>query len=157
MTQAVAQVRAAHEQLPPDAWLEGHGWDVDRLAGWPTAASLATAAGGRRIAIWAHDHHALWGSEAALDAAGVRDETPDPPGGLIRRDATGSATGVLHETATRLVTGIIPPPAADAAERGIVALGRRLVALGVVAIHDPGALSLQAGLGAVGPAPPRPP
>jgi predicted amidohydrolase YtcJ len=149
MTEALAQVRDAHERLPRGAWLEGHGWDADRLAGWPTAASLRAVAGDRKAAIWAHDHHALWVSEAALEAAGVGDGTPDPPGGLIRRDAAGSATGVLHETATRLVTGIIPPPTAEVAERGIVALGRRLVALGVVAVHDPGALSLQAGLGPI--------
>jgi predicted amidohydrolase YtcJ len=146
-TEALAQVRQAHERLPPGAWLEGHGWDADRLGGWPTAASLSSVAAGRKAAIWAHDHHALWVSDAALEAARVGNETPDPPGGLIRRDAGGSATGVLHETATRLVTGIIPPPTAEVAERGIVGLGRRLVALGVVAVHDPGALSLQAGLG----------
>jgi predicted amidohydrolase YtcJ len=147
MDEALAGFRGADARLPRDAWLQGHGWDADRLGGWPTAAALESAAPGRRSAIWAHDHHALWVGRAALDAAGVTEETPDPPGGLIRRDALGSPTGVLHETATRLVTGVVPAPGVEELERGVVALGRRLVALGVVAVHDPGALSLQAGLG----------
>ena len=50
----------------PDAWLEGHGWDADRWGGWPTADDLERVAPGRRIALWAHDHHALWASHAAL-------------------------------------------------------------------------------------------
>jgi predicted amidohydrolase YtcJ len=149
MEDALAEVGRANARLPDGAWLEGHGWDADRLGGWPTAAALESVAPGRRAAIWAHDHHALWVSAAALVAAGVKEATPDPPGGLIRRDAFGSPTGVLHETATRLVTGLVPAATIDLAERGIVALGRRLVALGVVAVHDPGALSLQAGLGPV--------
>jgi predicted amidohydrolase YtcJ len=45
------------------------------------------------------------------------------------------------------VTNVVPAPGVEELERGIVTLGRRLVALGVVAVHDPGALSLQEGLG----------
>jgi predicted amidohydrolase YtcJ len=147
LEEALAAVRAADARLPRGAWLEGHGWDADRLGAWPTAAALESVAPGRRVAIWAHDHHALWVSPAALQAAGISEQTQDPPGGLIRRVGPGSPTGVLHETATRLVTSVIPEPASDALERGVVALGRRLVALGVVAVHDPGALSMQRGLG----------
>ena len=147
--EALEEVRRAHTTLPPGAWLEGHGWDADRLGGWPTAASLDSVAPGRRTAIWAHDHHALWVSPAALEAGGINELTSDPEGGLIRRDAAGRPTGVLHETASRLVTGVVPPPAMDAAERAVVALARGLVALGVVAVHDPGALSMQTGLGPI--------
>ncbi len=94
-----------------DAWIEGGGWDPDALGRWPTADDLERAAPGRRVALWAHDHHALLASAAALAQAGVVDERPDPAGGVIRRDASGRATGVLHETAARLVSALVPPPA----------------------------------------------
>ena len=57
------RVRVAHLALRDQAaWLEGHGWDSDRWGGWPTADDLARVAPGRKIALWAHDHHALWAS-----------------------------------------------------------------------------------------------
>lgn len=144
---ALAAVGEVHARLPPGAWLQGRGWDVDRWGAWPTADDLERAAPGRPVALWAHDHHALWASRAALGAAGVDAATVDPPGGVVRRDAGGSPTGVLHETATRLVTVHLPAATIDDYERSIAALARRLVALGVVAVHDPGGLSHQGGLG----------
>ena len=135
-------IRTGHERLiDPHAWLEGHGWDSDRWGRWPTAKDLETVAPGRRCAIWAHDHHALLASRAALEEAGVTRETPDPPGGVIRRDAAGDPEGVLYEAASRLVTTRVPAVPADDLERGLVRVGEELLALGVVAVHDPGGLS----------------
>jgi predicted amidohydrolase YtcJ len=146
LDEALARIRAAHESLNPGAWLEGHGWGPDRWGRWPHAADLEHVAAGRRVALWAYDHHSLWASRAALEAAGIDDGTPDPDGGLIRRDDDGT-TGILHESASRLVTRQIPPVTADDLERAIPALGATLLSLGVVAVHDPGSLSLQSGLG----------
>ncbi|HET9458092.1 MAG TPA: amidohydrolase family protein, partial [Candidatus Limnocylindrales bacterium] len=140
-------VAAAHERTLPTEWLEGHGWDSDRWGGWPTADDLERVAPGRRVAIWAHDHHALWASAAALAEAGIGASTADPPGGIIRRGDDGAATGVLHETAARLVMNRVPRPTEERYERLIARLAGELVRLGVVAVHDPGALSLQGGLG----------
>jgi predicted amidohydrolase YtcJ len=143
----LAAIAAAHERTPADEWLEGHGWDSDRWSGWPTAADLARVAPGRRVAIWAHDHHSLWASPAALVEAGIEASTADPPGGIIRRGDDGAATGVLHETAARLVMSRVPHPTEERYERLIARLAGELVRLGVVAVHDPGAVSLQDGLG----------
>ena len=125
----------------PDAWLEGHGWDVDRWGRWPTADDLETVAPGRRAALWAHDHHALLASRAALTTAGVDRATADPSGGVIRRDGEGAPEGVLYEAATRLVTRHVPPITGADLEGRIVAVSLALLALGVVAAHDPGPLS----------------
>jgi predicted amidohydrolase YtcJ len=141
------RIAAAHVRLPETAWLEGHGWDSDRWGRWPTAADLATVAPGRLVAIWAHDHHSLWTSQAAMRLAGIDEGTADPPGGLVRRDADGGPTGILHEAAARLVTGHVPPATAGDLERAIPRLAARLLALGVVAVHDPGGLAMQDGLG----------
>ena len=136
----LARIGAAHEALSDvDAWIEGHGWDSDRWGGWPTADALETVAPGRRIAIWAHDHHALWASHAALSGAELG--TGDPPGGVTRRRADGTPEGVLLEAATRLVTIHVPPMAPAELERALIEVGRQLVSLGVVACHDPGGVA----------------
>ena len=139
LERGLVRIGAADATLAdPDAWLLGHGWESDRWGGWPAADDLDGVAPGRAVALWAHDHHSLWVSRAALDLVGVGAGTPDPPGGQIRRDPDGAPTGVLHETATRLVAGRIPPPTVDALETAIPALARDLLRLGIVAVHDPG-------------------
>ena len=135
------QVAEAHAALAdPAAWLLGHGWYLDRWGRWPTADDLEAVASGRRVALWAHDHHSLWASRAALAEARVGAGTPDPEGGSIRRLPGGTPSGVLHEAAARLVASRIPPPTADDLVEAIPPLARALLALGVVAVHDPGGL-----------------
>ena len=58
---------------------------------------------------------------------------------MIRRDDGGRPTGVLHERASSLVTERVPRPtvAVDRRRRS-VPLATDLLALGVVAVHDPG-------------------
>jgi predicted amidohydrolase YtcJ len=90
--------------------------------------------------LWAHDHHALLVSAAALTAAGISDDRSDPDGGVIRRDDDGRVTGVLHETAVRLVASLVPPPTTADVAGALGPLVRELVGLGVVAVHDPGGL-----------------
>jgi predicted amidohydrolase YtcJ len=141
----VALVREAAGRTPGDDWVEGAGWDADRMGRWPTADDLERAAPGRRVSLWAHDHHALVASHAALAAGRVTRSTPDPDGGAIRRDADGEPTGVLHEVAARLVSGIVPPPTGLALEAALPPLIDELVSLGVVAAHDPGSLSERPG------------
>jgi predicted amidohydrolase YtcJ len=141
--EGMERIRAAHERLSdPDAWLEGFGWDIDRWGRWPTADDLEAVAPGRRVALWAHDHHGLLASHAALRSVDISADTADPAGGVIRRADDGrTPTGVLHEAAARLVTVHIPLPGQDDVEAGILAIARDLLSLGVVASHDPGYVS----------------
>ena len=142
LAEGLARIGSAHRRLAdPGAWLEGHGWDSDRWGRWPTAADLEPVAPGRRCAIWAHDHHALLASRAALATADVDPETPDPAGGVIRRDDAGDPEGVLYEAAARLVMVHVPAIPGEDLESGLMAVGHELLALGIVAVHDPGRLA----------------
>jgi hypothetical protein len=144
---ALERIAETHRSLADgDAWVEGLGWDHERWGGWPTAADLQRVAPGRRAAFWAHDHHSYWVSEAALLAAGIDDGTPDPVGGVIRRGSDGVATGILHESAARLVSTRIPPRSVEHLADAIERLAPALVAAGIVGIHDPGSIDPDPGL-----------
>lgn len=144
----IERVRAFADAQPGgDRWIEGAGWDADILGRWPEADDLERAAPGRLVALWAHDHHALLASARALREAGIDDATGDPDGGVIRRAERGRATGVLHETAAKLVATRVVPPDADTIAEAVASLARDLVSLGVVAAHDPGGLTPVNGLG----------
>jgi predicted amidohydrolase YtcJ len=142
LADGLERIRTAHEtSADPAAWLEGHGWDVDRWGRWPTADDLDAVAPGRRCALWAHDHHALLASRAALEVAGIERDTPDPAGGVIRRGPDGEPSGVLHESAAGLVTAHIPPMAMRDLEAALVAVSLEVLKLGVITVHDPGGLT----------------
>jgi predicted amidohydrolase YtcJ len=148
LAHALALVAAAHEALrDPDAWLEGHGWDMEQLGGWPLARDLDRVAPDRRVALWAHDHHALWASSRALTAAGIGPGTPDPDGGLIRRLPDGTPAGVVHEAAAGLVADVFPSEDAGAITEALRAFVPELLALGITGAHDPGSLGTPSGLG----------
>jgi predicted amidohydrolase YtcJ len=137
---ALAAIGPYATQLEGDAWLEGAGWDQRRFGRWPVAADLDGVLGGRPAALWSFDHHALWVSSAALAAASITTDTLDPDGGIIQRAPDGSPSGILLENATRLVNAVIPPATEPTVERAIAAMGRSLLELGVVGVHDPGFL-----------------
>jgi predicted amidohydrolase YtcJ len=142
MEEGLARIGKAHDALSDGStWLEGHGWDSDRWGGWPTAADLERVAPGRPAALWAHDHHALLASRTALGIGGIDRTTPDPAGGIIRRGPDGEPEGVLLESAAKLLTVRVPVIAGAELEAAIVAISRELIALGVVAVHDPGGLA----------------
>jgi hypothetical protein len=122
-------------------WLFGHGWSAHELGGWPDAQMLERAAPGRRIELVAHDHHASWLSVAALEAAGISAATPDPDGGVVRRDESGRPTGILHETAGALIESAIPEPLDEEVTRSLATVAQQLAALGITGCHDPGELS----------------
>ena len=131
------RIAAAAHRIPAPGWILGGGWDHRRWGGWPTAAALERAAPGRLVALRSFDHHAAWVSRAALAAAGIDRSTPDPDGGMIRRDADGEPDGALLENASGLVVDRIPPPEAAAVASAIQELGHELLMLGVVGAHDP--------------------
>lgn len=141
LAEGLARIATVHRTLPSGTWLEGAGWDQRRWGRWPTSEDLEAVAPDRPVALWSFDHHALWVSRAALRLAGIDERTEDPDGGIIRRAADGAPDGVLLENACTLVSTRIPPASPEALDRAVGRLGRRLLELGVVGVHDPGHVS----------------
>ncbi len=61
----------------------------------------------RPIIITSVDGHSTWANSKALELAGITKDTPDPEGGVIKKDpATGEPSGLLQESAMGLVYGL---------------------------------------------------
>ena len=86
-----------------------------------------------------YDGHSGWANSKALAAAGITKDTPDPKNGAIVRDPrTGEPTGALKESATALVTRVLPE--VDGATRHALFL-RALAQLGeqgITSVQDAG-------------------
>jgi predicted amidohydrolase YtcJ len=81
--------------------------------------------------------HVITVNSKALELAGINKDTPNPDGGIIVRDASGEATGVLLEKAANLVRKILPPPPSNMVEL-LKAAMRDLNSYGIVGVVEPG-------------------
>ncbi|QGZ93577.1 amidohydrolase [Terricaulis silvestris] len=87
-------------------WIETH-WPERRF---PNAADLDAVVSNRIVVLERIDGHAVVVNTAALTLAGINNNTPNPPGGSIERDASGAATGMLIDNAASLVQSRLPSP-----------------------------------------------
>jgi len=138
----LARLAAAASASPPGRWLRAKG---ARIEAWPerrypTAAELDAAGSGRHVVVQSFDHHAMAVSTAVLKAIDLPSPTADSrlpiPAHFIERDSLGHPTGVLLETACKLVWDAMPGPTSDDKKRHILAAQSDLVSLGFVEAHD---------------------
>lgn len=81
--------------------------------------------------------HITIGNSKALAAARITRETPDPPGGAIRRDPqTGEPTGELHERAQLILRKAAPEFSYLELKDGIVFALNQCLERGVTTVHD---------------------
>jgi predicted amidohydrolase YtcJ len=141
LERAAARVAA----LPPDEWLQGHGWDHEAWGGeWPTARALDAVTEGHPALLTRHDVHSAWANSAALARAAIDDTTPDPSGGLIQRDANGHATGMLFEGAIDLVRQHIPEPTPQQRHNALRRAMHEALSYGMTGLHCPSLNSAEA-------------
>lgn len=118
-------------------WITGRGWDHTVWGKeFPTRADLDAVAPDNPVYLVRVDGHVAWVNTAALKAAGVDKNTANPEGGEIARDTNGEATGILKETAQRLVGRLISQPDAAQYNKAMemaLDMARRY---GITSIHD---------------------
>ncbi len=131
---------AAAAALPPDAWVQGRGWDQNDWPepAFPDRARLDGAVGDRPALLRRIDGHAAWASSEALRRAGIDAATPDPDGGRILRDAAGEPTGILVDRAIELVDAVVPEPTAADRRRRLGLAFAHCLERGVTSVHDAG-------------------
>ena len=151
----VAMVDSAADATPAGQWVEGRGWHQEKwtstpermVRGFQTNARLNEVAPDTPVYLTHASGHAAIANEAALEAAGVGPDTPDPAGGTIVRDAQGRATGILLENAEGLVQEAIEASRGDESraerrarrEKQVRLAAEEALAHGVTSFHDQGA------------------
>ena len=123
-----------------DGWITGGRWNHELwpASRFPTAADLEGITD-RPIWLRRVDGHAAWANRAAMEAAGVTKDTPDPHGGQIVRDADGAPAGVFVDAAMGLVDDVVPAPTDEDVRRAIRKSQELMVSKGLTQVHDAGA------------------
>jgi len=83
-------------EVAPD-WVLGNGLSQKLLDTGLDRKALDEAAPDTPVVLVMWHGHGCVANSAALAASGISRDTPDPPGGFVRRDACGEPTGVLEE------------------------------------------------------------
>ena len=151
----VSKVAVEVDKSKPGEWIFGRGWHQDKWSSMPDNAidgvpindTLSKVSPQNPVVLGHASGHAAFWNDAALEIAGVDEDTPDPDGGTIVRDPTGKATGLMRETAQRLISkarneyeGRLTPQETelDNRERAKMAADEALK-YGVTSFHDAGA------------------
>lgn len=153
--EVVNMVAVAVDQAEPGEWIFGRGWHQDKwdsvpedaVEGVPVNATLSAVSPDNPVLLGHASGHAAFANDAALAAAGVGNDTPDPAGGTIVRDADGKATGLLRETAQRLLNDAVetyearltPEETEQQMREQVFLAGQEALAHGVTSFHDAGA------------------
>lgn len=120
-----------------DSWILGRGWTAtDFPDRQPHRRHLDMMYPDRPVLLTDRDGHQVVVNSTALRLAGVTRTTPDPSGGRIVREADGSPTGVLQESAAALVRRLVPPPTRADIARRIDELSRDAAALGITMVQE---------------------
>ncbi|HWK11554.1 MAG TPA: amidohydrolase [Vicinamibacterales bacterium] len=107
----VAMVADAVKKARPGDWIYGRGWHQEKwtsrpqpnVEGFPTHASLDKVSPDNPVVLEHASGHASFVNAKAMELSGIKRSTESPAGGDVLRDPSGDATGLLRETAQRLV------------------------------------------------------
>lgn len=142
--QMLDRLASGAASLPPRRWLLACGARPESLTDeprhdsrWPTRRELDAAVDDRPCAVMSFDHHAVLANTPAFLAAGLADDSPNPPGGVIVREArAGTPTGLLLESAAWAAWLAAPEPDEHERLAHVKAALADLASHGFVEIHD---------------------
>jgi predicted amidohydrolase YtcJ len=148
----VAMVEAASKSAKPGQWIYGRGWHQEKwtsapspnVEGFPTHESLSRVSPNNPVLLTHASGHASFANAMAMKVSGMSSATKNPEGGEILRDAKGNPTGLLRETASRLIkSGAGEPTPTDderaARLRKVLGLAAtEALSKGVTTLHDAG-------------------
>jgi len=120
-------------------WILARGFNE---AGWedpslPTCRDLDTLFPDRPCQVMRTCAHIAVVNSKALELAGIRRDTPDPPGGSIGRFPDGQPNGLLAETALKLVAACMPEIEEDAYRQMILDAQEKCLDMGITSVTDP--------------------
>ena len=133
------RVADAVTQHKEGEWITGSGWDHTLWADkkFPTKQELDAVAPKNPVFLTHVSGHVAVANTLALLHGEIKQDTPNPPGGMIERGADGAATGMLEEdSAMSLVSARIPDLKSDQRLRGIQMVLADAAKNGVTSVQD---------------------
>jgi predicted amidohydrolase YtcJ len=127
-----------HQQENPSKWITGQGWDQNlwQSKELPTNQLLNEAFPNAPVLLRRIDGHAAIANQAALEIAGIHENTQVNGGKLVLKD--GKLTGILIDNAVDLVLPFIPKPTQQELISGLLKAQQNCFAVGLTSVGDAG-------------------
>ena len=140
----VAAVAARAAATPADEWIEGRGYDDNKLAEGRhlTRWDLDAVSPHHPVVIKNASGHMCVVNSRALEIAGITSETQAPVGGSIHRDAaTGEPSGLLQEQAQNLLGRTFLPRDKATLHQCLQRAGQAYLSAGITSSQEAGLFS----------------
>ena len=132
-------VKACVARKGKGAWITGGSWDTASFGKTPPHRKLLDqVAPDNPVILNDISGHSSLANSRALELAGITRNTPDPAGGIIERDASGEATGVLRESAGFAVGRHVPPATPEETLAALKWSLEQMLSFGITAFTDAG-------------------
>jgi predicted amidohydrolase YtcJ len=133
------QVSDKAKELGPGEWITGAGWDEYHFTEQrkPLRGDLDAAAPNNPVVLTRAGGHSSVGNSKALELADINKATPDPPRGLIERDASGAPNGVIRERSD-LYTRLVPKDKPSEVRASLLQNVREQLKLGITSVIEAG-------------------
>ncbi len=151
----VAIVSSAVRKAQPGEWITGRGWHQEKwdtipapnVEGFPFHDALSRVSPNNPVLLTHASGHATYANAKAMELAGIRKTTRNPPGGEILRDPKGNPMGVFRETAAGLLWTAYDRARANRtaeqidreARKAVQMAVRECLSKGITTLHDAGA------------------
>jgi len=145
----VKMVGDAAAKARPGQWIVGRGWHQEKwtsvpspnVEGFPTHESLDKVSPNNPVILTHASGHASFANGKAMELSNVTATTANPSGGEILKDKAGNPTGLMRETASRLIRNGAGQPDPTPAE--VEAEGEKVIELANKEILSKGVTSFQ--------------
>jgi predicted amidohydrolase YtcJ len=139
LEEMLRRIRVGGASAAPGQWILGEGWDhlLWQSKTLPTRQDLDTVTAGHPAIFGRIDGHIAVANTAALAAAGITEQTPNPEGGAFDRSPDGKLTGIVRELpALGMIRKQIPPPSPEMRKKALLLALGDAAAHGVTSVQD---------------------
>lgn len=147
------KVKEQVEKSKPGQLIEGGHWEHEMFNDrqWPAKELIDAVSPDNPVVLSRADGHSVLVNSYVLKKSGITKDTPDPFGGEIQKDpVTGEPTGILKESAERLIkTGAVktdrtPEEEAARMKQGYLLALKEAAEYGVTSVQIPGSADFSA-------------
>ena len=126
------------QEHPEKKWITGGGWQSPIFPeAAPNKEDLDRLVPDRPAMLSSQDGHSVWLNSAALKAAGINADTPEPLNGRIeRKENSNEPTGTLREAAIKLAKAVAPKASQADYREAALAAQSEFNKFGIVSVQD---------------------